>query len=102
MNAADGGGLVHLPPGRAPAWSPDGSKIAFTRYGANASDIYVMNADGGGIVQLTNTPGNDDHPAWSPDGSKIAFSSARAARHASVVLTATAGSGSRRPATAAS
>src|SRR5438105_11508188 len=72
MNAADGGGLVHLPPGRAPAWSPDGSKIAFTRYGANASDIYVMNADGSGIVQLTTNPANDGEPAWSPGGSKVA------------------------------
>ena len=89
MNAADGGGLVHLPPGRAPAWSPDGSKIAFTRYGANASDIYVMNADGSGIVQLTNTPGNDDHPAWSPDGAKIAFS-----KYSTIyVMNATDGSG---------
>jgi len=93
MNAADGGGLVHLPPGRAPAWSPDGSKIAFTRYGANASDIYVMNADGSGIVQLTNTPGNDDQPAWSPDGSKIAFSSTRDGNHEIYVMNATDGSG---------
>src|SRR5438270_323940 len=93
MNAADGGGLVHLPPGRAPAWSPDGSKIAFTRYGANDSDIYVMHADGSGIVQLTNTPGNDDQPAWSPDGSKIAFSSTRDGNHEIYVMNATDGSG---------
>ena len=88
MNASDGGGLVHLPPGRAPAWSPDGSKIAFTRDG-----IYVMNAtDGSGLVHLS-TSGNDGAPAWSPDGSKIAFSSTRDGNHEIYVMNATDGSG---------
>ena len=88
MNASDGSGLVHLPPGRAPAWSPDGSKIAFTRDG-----IYVMNAtDGSGLVHLS-TSGNDGAPAWSPDGSKIAFSSTRDGNHEIYVMNATDGSG---------
>ena len=55
----------------SPAWSPDGTRIAFSR----SSDIYVMNADGSGVTNLTN---NSDllqrDPAWSPDGTKIAFS----------------------------
>jgi len=58
-----------------PAWSPDGSKIAFTRgtfWGDH--EIYVMNADGSGQTNLTNNPGAlDSDPTWSPDGSKIAF-----------------------------
>ncbi len=57
----------------APAWSPDGTKIAFT----NSSQIYVMNADGSAVVRLTNTPAGDGAPAWSPDGTKIAFHSNR-------------------------
>jgi Tol biopolymer transport system component len=60
----------------SPAWSPDGSKIAFDRTSdsGNTSDIYVMNADGGGVTQLTTAEG-EHKPAWSPDGSKIAYDS---------------------------
>lgn len=61
-----------------PAWSPDGSKIAFygrANYRSNG-DIYIMDADGSNIINLTDSPDNDDlYPAWSPDGSKIAFHS---------------------------
>jgi Tol biopolymer transport system component len=40
-------------------------------------DIWVMNADGTGMTNLTNHPSFDSEPTWSPDGSKIAFSSTR-------------------------
>ena len=59
------------------AWSPNGTKIAFTRYVGAAGEIYVMNADGSGLVNLTNDPSNDAEPTWSPDGTKIAFSTNR-------------------------
>jgi Tol biopolymer transport system component len=51
-----------------PAWSPDGSKIAFTsdRSTSGGWDIFVMNADGSGVVNLTNHPALDWTPAWSP------------------------------------
>jgi TolB protein len=69
----------HTPNNYDPAWSPDGSKIAFvstrdSTTGYNA-EIYVMNADGTGQKRLTNNPSIDDSPTWSPDGSKIAFES---------------------------
>ncbi len=75
MNA-DGGGRLELTPELGyflPDWSPDGTKIVFS-----GSDIYVMNAGGTGLVDITNTPSyTEDNPSWSPDGSKIAFSTNR-------------------------
>jgi Tol biopolymer transport system component len=56
-----------------PAWSADGSLLAFTSSGADA-DIWVMNADGTGEHDVSNDPtGPDIHSAWSPDGRRIAF-----------------------------
>jgi hypothetical protein len=49
-----------------PAWSPDGTKIAFTRFGSGNADIYVINADGSGEMQLTSGPAADFTPAWQP------------------------------------
>ena len=57
-----------------PAWSPDGRKIAFVSYGDGVdSAIYIMDADGGGIVRLTTYPA--EYPVWSPDGRQLAFHS---------------------------
>jgi Tol biopolymer transport system component len=55
----------------APAWSPDGRRIAFVRN----REIVVMNADGTGVTQLTDGRCCSDNPAWSPDGRSIAFDS---------------------------
>jgi hypothetical protein len=59
-----------------PHWSPDGTRIAFTRQGVGPqSNIYVMDADGSNGQQLTD--GGEGvtnlYPQWSPDGSKIAY-----------------------------
>lgn len=62
-------------------WSPDGEKIVFaTNNGCflNNYDIWVMNADGSKLQQLTSHPANDIDPCWSPDGTKIVFASDRA------------------------
>jgi TolB protein len=66
-----------------PAWSPDGSQIAFTTNETDLrQDIWVMDADGSDPLQLTFTNGIfDAFPEWAPDGSKIAFSSDREAGH---------------------
>lgn len=69
MNA-DGSGKTNLTPDTEfdtnPAWSPDGSRIAFERAGS----ISIMNTDGSGITEIYE--GGTD-PVWSPDGSKIAI-----------------------------
>lgn len=56
-----------------PAWSPDGTRIAFASRRGGAFDIYVMNADGTGTRRLTSTKESDSHPTWSSDGNQIAF-----------------------------
>jgi Tol biopolymer transport system component len=72
-----------------PVWSPDGTRIAFygyppggagPRYNGGANyDVFVMNADGTGVQDLTTSPGDvasgfyQGDPRWSPDSTKIAF-----------------------------
>src|SRR6202521_6058723 len=64
-----------------PAWSPDGSKIAFVRFSGTYNDslrlytdivyeIFVMNAEGSDQRRLTQSQ-DDSSPTWSPDGTKI-------------------------------
>ena len=74
--AGGGATRVTFPNGGStdPAFSPDGSKIAFTRGG----DIYVtgaagMKPDGTGAQRITTASTSENEPAWSPDGTKIAF-----------------------------
>ena len=57
------------------AWSPDGTKIAFIANRVGAGQIFVMNADGTGLVRLTDHRAGNGAPAWSPDGRQIAFTS---------------------------
>lgn len=58
----------------APRWSPDGSMIAFTSKGCAECfpDIFVINADGTGRTQVTNTPNVEYDPRWTPTG-RIAY-----------------------------
>jgi len=60
-----------------PSWSPDGTRIAFQSDRSGNQDIWLVNVDGSGLVQLTHDPADDLHPAWSPDGTRIAFTSTR-------------------------
>ncbi|MDQ3692536.1 MAG: hypothetical protein M3464_02765 [Chloroflexota bacterium] len=66
---------------RDPAWSPDGTKIAYasTPAGGGKSAIYVMAADGANLTRLTPSDerGHQMDPAWSPDGTRIALASNR-------------------------
>jgi hypothetical protein len=56
-----------------PAWSADGTKIAFTSNRSGTYDLWVMNADGSNPVRLFGGTGVNDGPDWSPDGTRIVF-----------------------------
>jgi TolB protein len=62
-----------------PDLSLDGTKILFSGLlpGRSKSDLYTVNADGSGLIQLTSGAGNNSYAVWSPDGSTIAFISDR-------------------------
>jgi len=72
----------HGVPAYDPTWSPRGDKIAFVSEKTGNDEIWVINTDGSGEMQLTyNTWEWDKFPTWSPDGSKIAFWSNRVTGH---------------------
>ena len=80
----DGTGLTNLTnhpefDGWRPAWSPDGSQIAFfsTRDDPDNDEVYVMNADGSNVRRLTDNPADDAIATWSPDGTRIAWETNR-------------------------
>jgi dipeptidyl aminopeptidase/acylaminoacyl peptidase len=75
MNS-DGTGQTQVTDGEGednPSWSPDGSRLVFTR---SASEIWIVNADGTGETLIASGLSRMyDVPQWSPDGAKIVFSS---------------------------
>lgn len=64
--------------GRAPTWSPDGSRIVFESSQGSPHPafyaVFIANVDGSGLKQLTPFDRNTQHPVFSPDGKWIAFS----------------------------
>jgi TolB protein len=82
----------------APAWSPDGKRIAFESDanldGGNAErdrEIWVMNTDGSDPIQLTHNARWDEGPAWSPDGTMLAYSSGTDDAHLDINVMTAAG-----------
>lgn len=60
-----------------PAWSPDGTKLAYTSDQDGNLNIYVIDVRDGTQHRLTDHPASDISPTWSPDGHQIAFASDR-------------------------
>jgi hypothetical protein len=73
--------ITHFGSGIAydPAWPPSGERIAFVSNDSSNDEIWVINRDGSGALQLTRDENGwwDKHPSWSPDGSQIVFWSNR-------------------------
>jgi Tol biopolymer transport system component len=73
--------LIYSSPGILGAWypsvSPDGTEIAFNDDRDGDDEVYVINADGSNLRQLTNNTTQDYGVNWSPDGSRIAFARER-------------------------
>ena len=61
----------------APAWSPDGRRLAVVLTKDGLSQIYLVNADGSNPVRLTSSPSIDTEPFFSPDGQYVLFTSDR-------------------------
>jgi TolB protein len=59
----------------SPAVSPDGGKVALVLAKSGAPNIYVVDADGTGLRQLTFTKEDNSSPCWSPDGQWVCFAS---------------------------
>jgi TolB protein len=67
-----------LATGMWPSWSPDDQRIAFNSPGVNGvGDIWVINVDGTGLTNLTQTPSGEARPDFAPSGQRIAFQSNR-------------------------
>jgi Tol biopolymer transport system component len=60
-----------------PIWISGGQRLIFTSWMDGDADIYTMDIDGGGLVNLTQHPSDDASPSLSPDGTQIAFFSLR-------------------------
>lgn len=56
----------------SPAWSPDGSKLAYVSFERKKPVVFVQSLSTGERQILANFKGNNSAPAWSPDGSKLA------------------------------
>jgi hypothetical protein len=75
----------------SPAWSPDGSRIAFIAAEGVTVDLHVLDANRGTVTPITADPFTEASPAWSADGSRLAFVANRSGVDAPWTVAATGG-----------
>jgi TolB protein len=86
--------LTHVDTGE-PFPSPDGKRLVFETSIAGFYQLFMMNIDGSGQVQITHDPATHDTPAWSPDGRKVAYVSNKTG-HSAIYMMNLDGSGEER------
>jgi TolB protein len=77
----------------APAFAPDGSRIAYVSTRDGNAEIYAMDTDGRNAARLTTDPQADDQPSFTQDGRQVVFQSARAAGKPQIFIMNADGSG---------
>ena len=77
----------------SPAWSPDGSRIAFASTRAGALSVWTMRPDGGDPRQVTQ--GHGEYPDWSPDGSRIVYAGTTGGTYDIYTIAASGGESTR-------
>ncbi len=77
---------------RSPAFSPDGSQLAFMSTRNGNWDLYTVNVANPTPLRVTTSAGNEGLPMWSPDGSKLAYVSDAAGSWAIYIIEAEGGS----------
>ena len=61
----------------SPAWSPDGTKVAYVSFEKKKPVVYIHDLPTGKRIVVSNQKGNNSAPAWSPDGRKLAVALSR-------------------------
>ncbi len=79
IKAVDGVAVTQLTsdpaPDIEPAFSPDGSRVAFASRRDGNWDVWVIGVGGEPPTQITSTASDEVHPSWSPDGTKLVYCS---------------------------
>jgi len=83
--------LTTDPSDTAPAWSPDGKRVAFISARSGNWELYLIDAAGGKETRLTDNRAVDVAPTWSPNGKQLAFLSNREGGWAIYIMTVQSG-----------